>query len=479
MMNKAYLNSNILNLIENKDYTVTRINTNKLLNHNRFDIVIKHIYSKHYKNKTLTPFTTKLYLDHINCINGFVENDDSKKIGKDAFLKSFNKLLDSIEDRGFNSDEIIPLGNNRVILDGAHRLSTQIGFNQELNVLNLDVQGVKLDFDFFKRHGLSEVQLDYAAIEYAKLDVKSHMVLLWPLGEGFESQLLSIFEQYGKVIYHKEVKFNLSGLTQLVRVAYSREAWLGNENNDFVGARNKARWCYSDNSILRAFLFHANDGSDLVEMKEKIRELFSLGKHPVHINDTHEETIELANFLFNKNTVSWANKSRLVNFDGFSGFHLEFKKKLAENNCKLDDFLVVGSILSTFGVKDCKDFDYINAYGSDCTFFKGELDIEYERDKLNYIEPDDFSLIYDPNNYFYYQNVKFLSLENTIKFKGKRKRDNDLNDLVILNKIYKSQNSYAFSLSEMFQMLVKTSFWRARIKMFLLKVRYYIFKVIK
>ena len=202
-MNEFKLNSNIQRMVEENEYKITQVNADDLLIPERFDVAIKYTYFKHYKNQTLTPFIVDLYLDHIRCINGFVENDDSKKIGKEKFLESFNELIDSIESNGYNSDYIIPVNTANLILDGAHRLATLIGSNREIRVLNLDAKSVILDCDYFCKHGLSERQLDFAVTEYAKLDGMARMIVLWPLAEGFDSQLSRIFEQYGKIVYSK------------------------------------------------------------------------------------------------------------------------------------------------------------------------------------------------------------------------------------------------------------------------------------
>ena len=231
-MDKGYFNSNILKLVNDDNKTISKISVDKLIHPNRVDVVIKAIYAKHYKNGTLIPFIVDLYTNHINCINGFVENDESKKIGKKNFLKSFHSLIDDISRNGFHTDTILPVGKKNIILDGAHRLSTQLGTKKYLNIINLDNPGIKLDFTFFKNRGLKQVELDYTAAEYAKLDSKSRVIIIWPLGKAHERELLNIFDQYGERIYRKDIRFNLTGVTQLVRVAYSKEKWLGNIKND-------------------------------------------------------------------------------------------------------------------------------------------------------------------------------------------------------------------------------------------------------
>jgi len=474
-MSKYQLNSNIMKLLSNTPHYEKYTSNLNLIIPTRFDLIIKFIYARHYKTGTLNKFITDLYLEHINCLNGFVENDDTGKVGKDAFIESYNKLIVDVHKNGLQENTLIPIGKNGSILDGAHRLSTTLNSSINLKTLNFDIDGPIFDFEFFKNRGLSTEQLDFCAIEYALLDKNTHIIIIWPLGEGNEKQLNSIFQEYGEIVYSKELTLNINGLIQLVRLAYSRESWVGDCSNDFVGARNKARWCNKEGNNLRIFLFRTNDNTKLIEMKEKIRNIFSLGKHPIHINDTHEETVELSKFIFNSNTIKWANKSRIQTFEYFSSLMGEFKSRLDKE--LINNQLIVGSTLSAYGIKESNDLDYINS--NNLEFTNINSDIEYETDKIKYFKYDINTLIFDPRNYYYHNELKFLSLQQVVNFKRIRKRDNDVNDLVVLESLVKNDGPYSFSFLELLMKLSKVSFWKSRTKMFLLKLRYYIYKVIK
>ena len=55
----------------------------------------------------------------------------------------------------------------------------------------------------------------------------------------------------------------------------------------------------------------------LVSLKEEIRSDFGCGKHSCHINDTHEETIQIARTYFNDNSIHRANKSNFIHYVKF------------------------------------------------------------------------------------------------------------------------------------------------------------------
>ncbi|MFT4261026.1 MAG: hypothetical protein ACMXX9_01185, partial [Candidatus Woesearchaeota archaeon] len=89
-------------------------------NENRLDIIIKYLYVKSYVENNNYEYYKKLYLTSIKIINGGFE-DNKKSI--DDFLNKFNKLITSIQKKGFNKKYSIPIGKDGIILNGAHRLA--------------------------------------------------------------------------------------------------------------------------------------------------------------------------------------------------------------------------------------------------------------------------------------------------------------------------------------------------------------------
>ena len=91
----------------------------------RFDLFIKFLYIYAYDKKLQTDFFKNMYISHFQCINNFTErvdwpNENSVK-DKDKCVFFFNKLIENIKINGFDKKFGIPIGNNDIIVNGAHR----------------------------------------------------------------------------------------------------------------------------------------------------------------------------------------------------------------------------------------------------------------------------------------------------------------------------------------------------------------------
>ena len=79
-------------------------------------------------------FLKNMYISHFQCINNFTErvdwpNENSVK-DKDKCVFFFNKLIENIKINGFDKKFGIPVGNNDIIVNGAHRFITCYYFNK-------------------------------------------------------------------------------------------------------------------------------------------------------------------------------------------------------------------------------------------------------------------------------------------------------------------------------------------------------------
>ncbi|WP_462152106.1 hypothetical protein [Pseudoalteromonas xiamenensis] len=273
-----------------------------------------------------------------------------------------------------------------------------------------------------------------------------------------------------------QLTFNLVGLTYLVKTAYAGEAWLGEASNGYSGAINKAQWCYSTNGAVTVFVFKNDDLDALVNLKENIRNIYGKGKHTIHINDTHLESIELAKLLFNENSIKWANTARFKFFENISKFLVDFKSVCSSKNISTDCFVIMGSVLSAYGIRDCNDFDYLHSLDQSLQGFGFMDGVEPELDKLNWLNTSRDDVIYNPENHFYFEGVKFLSLKNTLKIKKARLRDADRNEIHLIESLLGAEKTYTFNYRDRLLPLVQLAFWKIRIKTILLKLRYWYFR---
>src|ERR1700722_10360375 len=122
-----------------------------LVSAKRADLMAKYIYAKHREWKTSCSFGRGIYYRHLEVWNQFWEYDPPKRDFKD-FIMSFDDLLDSVKLKGFNSAHPIPLGSNKNICNGAHRLVSCLLYGKKIAVSPIPKE-CSYDFNYFKKRG--------------------------------------------------------------------------------------------------------------------------------------------------------------------------------------------------------------------------------------------------------------------------------------------------------------------------------------
>ena len=291
-----------------------------LLRFNRFDVAAKHLYLKNLDSGYQTDFGRHIYSSHIGIWNNFKEYDNPNKNNEQSFIDCFGDIHDSISKVGYKEDlPPVPITEEGFLLNGAHRLASCIknGCDIRTEVTN-DPKAGQIDCTsyFFLQKGLDYRVCDSIAIEYAKLKENTFIVTVFPVAtkNGNMLEIRDILVGNGcKIIHEKGVVLEGHGPINLMRQLYSGEAWGGNMQNAFSGYCLKAKYCYegSSENPTYAFLVECEEGGQehMLKVKDKIREVYNLGKHSVHINDTHEETVNLARVFFNDNSLHFLNKA--------------------------------------------------------------------------------------------------------------------------------------------------------------------------
>lgn len=467
-----YVNSNIAKMLTQEDYEVNIVNPHSFLNSKRIDILIKYLYVNSLINGKGIDFHRRLYLNHIKAFNGFVEADDTNKIGPNDFDNNIKSLLSAIRNNGFDDNYIIPVDRSCFPLDGAHRISIAIALGIEIKSFNVGgISPLCFDLSFFQNRGMDNIEIEYVAQQYASFQENAYIVLVWPIARGYQEEIESILSRNGTIVYSKQVKLSMNGMINLQRRVYKNEKWLGNYENDFEGVWVKASQCYDEDGALRVFLFESKN--DLVKIKDEIRAIFNIGKHSVHINDTHDETIEISNLLFNKNSLNYLNSSRRKEYVNY--FKLLSKYESEISRYDVGDFVIIGGVMSEYGIREAKDLDYITSVDD----FPDKLsnEIEKETKKIKYTDYSLQELIYNPRYFFQIGNLKYTAPQVIRQIKEKRNNDSDKEDLVYLNKIINSQ-SINVSIGDIIKQCLSLAFYRKRLKMILLKFRYVIYNLL-
>ena len=167
-------------------------------------------------------------------------------------------------------------------------------------------------------------------------------------------------------------------------------------------------------------LLDAKNLETVKEMKNKIRALFKVGNHSVHINDTHEDTIRIAKTVFNTNSIHFLNHRRSVSFPNYETLMAKMKPN--------DNEIITGStVLSLYGLRDCKDIDKIYYNNPPADSHNQYLKNLYK------LSLDD--IINNPINHLYYNGFKYVSLDVIKNMKKTRNEPKDVIDVKLAEEI--------------------------------------------
>lgn len=152
-------NDYILSLIPKRNkiriYKTMPIN---LISIYRYDVFIKYYYVQAYITKVNYEIAKKIYLDHIDKFNHFIE-PDGRKNTPESFIKNFNNLIDDVKKHGVKT--IIPITKNGEIIDGAHRLSIALYLKVKVRFAIFDLLDANYGKKFFIDRGFNP---EYARI---------------------------------------------------------------------------------------------------------------------------------------------------------------------------------------------------------------------------------------------------------------------------------------------------------------------------
>ncbi len=425
----------------------------------RFDIMAKYIYALHHELAVQSDWATRLYSEHLQVWNNrkeccpkdifhyYCAKEYVAKNGIESYTNCFKSLLDSIKKDGLDAEKsIVPIGNDRSLIDGAHRVAACLLYNKPVTCEVFSERGgyvasaemFKNKRDFVQT-GLSEKYLDNMALSYCTLKENTFIVSVFPAAVGRQAEVENILNSYGKIVYKKEIHINnATGSINFMRCLYDGEPFIGSFDNNFHGARLKAPCCYPAhrNGPTRIFLFECNQPNQIRPCKNQIRNLFNIGHDSVHINDTHVETIRIAQTVFNSNSVHLINHAQANKQQNFESLVASYRQWIKTNNINIECLCIDSSaVLSVYGLRDCRDLDILHhGYDNQIESIPNQL-IGSHNDEMRYHSTNKDNIIFNPENYFYFKGLKFASLDIIKKMKTKRNEPKDQNDVNLINNL--------------------------------------------
>lgn len=415
--------------LQHEKYAVESVSPLSLFTHNRFDLAVKLLYL--HNRKYNDAFSRRIYDEHIRSISHgtFKEAGNDQKNSLDSFVDTFNELYLSIKDSGFDEKKsLIPLSKNGTIINGAHRVACAIALNTQVKCVKVDTVDHFYDYKFFLDRGLNQGMLDAAATKFIETGTNVYIAIIWPAAKG---DLLAVESLIPNIIYKKQAYLSANGGANLISIVYQGCNWLGKSAQGFPGVGAKLVECFSGPNPVTAIAFQAPTLTAVQEIKDEIRNVFGIGKHSVHINDTNEEAITTARMLFNDNAIHFLNYANPSKFQSTFDKINTFKDFVKTNEITSTPFVLdAGIVLSLYGLREADDIDYL--YVGENSITPEWKNVNHHKDSLQYHEVSETELVMDPANYFYFDDIKFVAFSQLYRLKSNRMQAKDKNDLFMM-----------------------------------------------
>ncbi len=403
----------------------------------RVDLIIKLLYVMYREAKLQTAYALELYEEHLRVWNGFKEYDNPQKNSLNAFLETFNNIIDSMKKGGFDSTYPVPISASGDLLNGSHRIAAAIYTNAAPHIVRTnDPRAGHADCSlaFFRQQGMREEDLDYVALEYSKLRPKTRLVILYPARDpSYDDKAIQQIISVAPIVYEKRFNIDKPQLTKLMSQIYFGEPWLSNVKDELAGAKDKANWCFGDTS-LRILQIECEKQDSLDSLKEELRALYGINKSSVHINDTYAETLRLTRIFMNPVSMQYVTYGPLYSDERLSELVRIYKATILEHNLDPELFCITGSsILAMFGLREAQDLDYLHKDPSH--IITGHSLIQSHQKELSKYPMHQDDILFNPRRHFHWNETKFASLECLKAMKTHRSEEKDKRDVGLIDKL--------------------------------------------
>ena len=439
---KQLIESHFHNDLNKSEYKIETIKANRLLTNSRLDIAFKLLYLEmlEYDEK----FSQEIYEEHIRALSlgKFTEPGNKNKNSIDQFKKDFKLTFEDIKLNGFDGTKtIIPLSENGSIANGAHRVASAILLDKEVNCINIGTDNHPYDYNFFYNRNISSRILDVVVTKFIEYASNVHIAFLWPIENKSSVDIESIIPN---IVYKKKIQLNPNGAHNLLSQIYYGEEWLGNVENDFKGSQGKLVECFKTFNSFEVIAFQADSLDEVLKIKDKIREVFNVGKHSVHITDTKDEAIRTAQVVFNDNSIHFLNYAKQNKYIS-THKKIDIFKNFIENNNIIsnDTVLDSGMILSAYGLRESSDIDYLTVDNSKIKYY--DENFEYHDEELKYHDEEKVEMILNPKYHFYFNDIKFISFAQLFKMKKNRNEEKDKNDCMMMEALIEDNKFKAYT----------------------------------
>lgn len=351
---------------------------------------------------------------------------------------------------------------------------------------------------------------DQVILQYIANRPKTFILTVWPVSAEFIDQIINFLQPNGVVSVCREINLSWLGAQNLVSHLYNKILFTKTSiERKLKFINSKLAYSNFDQNKTNKFYVIVFENINNLPIsgtgaifKTQIREFIKsliLSKYPtanielpdtVHINDFFYESIEYAQTYFHEQTLINLQKKVLTNWLDPT-FYPSYLRLNALKNWQIKNLssietqrliLLTGSAFLTTGIRKSGDIDsiFINIKSNDSReeelvkliykdFFNEQTKIPFfdsgmpdtiawkkswsESNDAFYksmkeTELDDFVLALDPSMYYYWNGLKIMTFNLTIKFKLYRYIPSDFVDFIILSELYPKLSDIEIALSK-------------------------------
>lgn len=429
-----------------KRYEIEYVNARELLVPGRIDLIAKYKYIEAKEKGYNCKFINELYDKHIEAFSAgsYNEPGNDEKNSIKKYIDTFEVLIKNIKKSGIDETiSVIPVGKNNEIMNGAHRTAIASYFNLDVPIIRFDNLEANYGTEFFRERLLEEKYLDYLVTEYCKLKENVFVACVWPKAKDIENKrhMKELISKSTKIIYEKQISLSYNGLRNLMIQIYSSENWSGSIENNFEGVMQKVDACYDKNETIDLYVMEGKDLDSILDMKEEIRDIFKIETHSIHITDNSTESVQVCNLLLNDNSLDLINNAKPDTYIDFNKKIINFRTEIIKNKLPLDNFIIEsGSVMALYGLRDSGDIDFLTVEKKyEC--LENEI-IENHNHAIDLYNSKIEDILFNPENFLVYNDMKFVTLKLLRVMKKKRKQNTDKLDLELIDNYLRNKQNY-------------------------------------
>ncbi len=281
---------------------------------------------------------------------------------------------------------------------------------------------------------------DDVALEFVKLNPKSRILVVFPLGVGYDKEIKKVIQKYGTLLYEKHIQLNAVGAFNFTKYVYYNNRWFGINGSMLDKVKRKSNLVFPANSSnpARIYLIEQFNPDYYIfkNCKNELREIVK-NRRAVHSDHRYSAAIRFAQAVFNDNSIKFFNTRTPQYLLNMELLLQRFEICMQEYKINPDNCCIVGHAVSAvYGKQDSAqiEFVYNGPLGHLQKLIQGNQlknkDNDNDRDHYYIINVnrrakksgnDIRALVTESQNHFYYHGFKFAAA-GAYKNSGKERR---------------------------------------------------------